>query len=168
MRGHELLTSWLDWKATPDLPVGGLGSSTAAPPPERTEAVNLFYTCLSQSKRLQERRRLTTRVYNIVQIKQSAQAPGVPGGRPLGCRSVASGGHSAPAPPGRARSAAQDPCGSSRHVPAASAPGGGAASGQSWDLDPGPAPGEKALRGELVLAHSSTPTVGSRAAGGRR
>ena len=38
----------------------------------------------------------------------------------------------------------RDPLWRFRHVPAGSAPEGGAASGQSGDLDPGPAPGESA------------------------
>lgn len=71
-----------------------------------------------------------------------------------------------------ARSAAAEPAvqdrrGSSRHVLAASAPGGGAASGQSRDLDPSPAPAGRALGRELVLGHSSARLGVGRLAGVR-
>lgn len=149
--------------------------STAAPLPERIEAVTLFYpSCLNPSYFANVVLKLLSKTFCSDQAERRPQGrwraahlagaawlrvvtqPAAP--LPPGCRvqAAAVSALSAAAEP-----AAQDPRGSSRHVPSGSAPEGGAASGQSRDLDPGPAPGGRALDGELVLALSSAcPGVG--------
>lgn len=143
-------------------------SSTAAPPAVRIGAVTLFYTRLFQSNQYRERCS-KARAKTFRSPKQSA-GPGAapsrrcaaPGGRPA-CgprpsRQQEPGAHPVSAPAAAAQPAARGPRWRGRHVPAGSAPGGGAVSGRSRDLDPGPAPGERALGrttgpGALLCSH---------------